>query len=159
MNLAARRPADPTFLPSEACPQVSSTGPSAKAEVIVASGRPGDSALQPPAKRQKTTPSSDMSGSIHEGAVSEGTDKQEGPIASLETAEINWEAASGAASDSDDSEEHGKSAHGEGLEQSNFEIAMDEQEMRQATLHFVKAILNPLYHAQVILPQMAWLQT
>ncbi len=91
--------------------------------------------------------------------MSEGTDKQEGPIASLETAEINWEAASGAASDSDDSEEHGKSAHGEGLEQSNFEIAMDEQEMRQATLHFVKAILNPLYHAQVILPQMAWLQT
>lgn len=150
MNIAARARADPTFLPSEACPPSTNTEPTAIVEVTAASGTPGDSMPQPPAKRQKTTPNSDMSESMREGAVSEGTDKEGGPVALLETADINWEAASAAASDSDDNEEHGKSAPGDSVEQSGFEIPMDEEEMRQATLHFVKAILNPLYHAQVI---------
>ena len=161
MNLAARTPADPIFVPSEACHQVSSTGPSETAEVCVASVTPDDSAPQPPAKRHKTFPSSDTTESMREGAVSEGTAQHEDPVVSLKNTDINWEAAPDAASDSDCDEEDGKSAHGEGIKQSDdFVIAMDEQEMIQATLHFVKAILNPLYHAQVILfPRMASLVT
>lgn len=155
MNVAARTSACPTFLPADAVAQIAPEQPQREEEAHVSlnlesdpdSGTADNSKAQQCPEKRKSTHASTDADKAKRGKVEEKVGKQDSPALVLKTAEIDWEAASGPELDSnDETEDAAVSPHDE---RSEFEVFLCEEELRQATLHFVKAILNPLYHSQV----------
>ncbi len=145
MNKAARTSADHAFLPTEALPQAARE--ETKAETHVPSDPKNDPESEGAEKsnpeqhpedcpvKRKSLPASRDANNAKRSKVDGSAIKS--PALVLKTADIDWEAASGAESDSHDERENSPiSSH---KERGEVQVSLGEEELRQATLHFVKA--------------------
>lgn len=157
MNLAARTTASPDFLPHEDPPLLPSQEKEALVEADVedpkshaVSAGPNQLVSSGQNKKRKSTGDDVDAPPGNRSKVSEDANSVKSLAVTLQTADIEWEAASEADSDSSEEQTKSSSPPPDSIVQSEYNVSVGEEVIRQATLHFVKAILNPFYHAQVI---------